>query len=274
MTHGSVGKDGTPRPCNPKKRKDPQPEEQLRDIYIAPKGYAWVYFDLSQCEMKFSANLSGDAAFIESCKADVHAGNARVLFAKVPGALEDLKDPKGAGKRFRDIAKNCGFAITYLAEADKLFTHLLEHGYDIDLETCQDAIDAIHSTYWRYFEWVNENIALCRKQGYLRSAFLGRRRWLGYYPKPTEVANTPIQSGVADVMNERLGIIDSRMPKQVKHLIYQYDSSIYEVPERLVDKMKAVVNEVWAEPVKVPATGIEFMQPIDLKVGTRWSDFG
>ena len=274
MTHGSIGKDGQPKPCNPKKRKDPQPEEQLRDIYVAPPGNAWVYFDLSQCEMRFAANLSGDAAFIESCKSDVHAGNARVLFAKVPGALEDLKDPKGAGKRFRDIAKNCGFAITYLAEADKLFTHLLEHGYDIDLETCQDAIDAIHTAYWRYFEYVNENIALCRRYGYLRTAFLGRKRWLGFYPKPTEVSNFPIQAGVADVMNERLGIIDGLKPKGVKHLIYQYDSSIYEVPEGKVEAMKKIVNEVWAQPVKVPATGIEFMQPIDLKVGTRWSDFG
>src|SRR5215469_12885110 len=127
-------------PCNPKKRKEPEAEYQVRDIYIASPGYSFVYFDLSQAEMRFAANLSGDEAFIEACRGDVHAGNARVLFRQVPGALEDLKDPKGRGKRLRDIAKNCGFAITYLAEADKLFSHLLEHGFDVDMATCQDAI--------------------------------------------------------------------------------------------------------------------------------------
>jgi uracil-DNA glycosylase family 4 len=260
--------------CKPKKRKEPQPEDQLRDIYVAPPGMVWVYFDLSQCEMRGAAHLSGDANFIKACDGDVHAGNARVLFKDVPGALEDLKDPKGAGKRFRDIAKNCGFAITYLAEADKLFRHLLEHGFDVDLETCQDAIDNIRGAYHRYFEFVNENIALCRKQGYLRTAFLGRKRWLGFYPKPTEVSNFPIQAGIADIMNERLGIIDARMPRRVKQVIYQYDSAIYECPERDAETMEKLIDEVWAEPVVIPGTGRSFMQPIDRKRGTRWSDFG
>jgi uracil-DNA glycosylase family 4 len=259
--------------CKPKKKKDPQPEDQIRDVYVASPGCEFIYFDLSQAEMRMAAHLSGDVAFIESCKEDVHAGNARVLFAKVPGALEALKDPGGAGKNMRDIAKNCGFAITYLAEADKLFVHLLEHGFDIDMETCQDAINGIRGAYWRYFQYVEENVQLCRKQGFLRTAFLGRKRWLGFYPKPTTVSNFPIQSGVADVMNERLLIIDERMPKQVKQLVYAYDSAIYEVLERDVEKMKALVVDVWAEPIVIPGGG-SFNQSIEMKIGRRWSDFG
>lgn len=260
--------------CNPKKRTEPQAEYQARDIYIAAPGHVFIYFDLSQAEMRFAANLSGDAAFIEACKGDVHAGNARVLFRSVPGALEALMDPKGKGKGFRDIAKNCGFAIVYLAEADKLFTHLLEHGFDVELDICQDAIDAIHTTYWRYFEYVDENILLCKKHGYLRTAFLGRKRWLGKLPKPTDVSNFPIQSGVADVMNDRLAIIDGRQAKGVKHVLYQYDSAIYEVPEDLAAQHEALIDEVWAEEIAIPGTGRSFKQPIDRKRGTRWSDFG
>jgi uracil-DNA glycosylase family 4 len=259
--------------CKPKKRKEPQPEDQIRDVYVAAPGCVFLYFDLSQAEMRFAANLSGDAAFIKSCEGDVHAGNARVLFAKVPGALEALKDPKGAGKNLRDIAKNCGFAITYLAEADKLFGHLIEHGFEIDIETCQDAINGIRSAYWRYFQFVEENVQICRRQGFLRTAFLGRKRWLGMYPKPTTVSNFPIQSGVADVMNDRLAIIDERMPKRVKQLVYAYDAAIYEVEEKDVETMKALVGDVWAEPIAIPGGG-SFMQPIELKIGTRWSDFG
>jgi uracil-DNA glycosylase family 4 len=261
--------------CKPKRRKDPQPEDQIRDVYIAAPGHVLVYFDLSQCEMRFCANLSGDEAFIKACEGDVHAGNAMVIFAGIPGAVDALRtDPKGAGKKFRDVAKNCGFAITYLAEADKLFIHLLENGFDVSLETCQDIIDRIHGAYWRYYEYVEENVQLCRKQGFLRTPFLGRKRWLGFYPKPTDVANAPIQAGVADVMNERLLVIDGAKPRRVKQLTYAYDSATYEVPERDVETMKRLISNVWAEPVVISGTGRSFMQPVELKEGTRWSDFG
>jgi uracil-DNA glycosylase family 4 len=257
-----------------KKKEEPQPEDQLRDVYIAPEGYVWIYYDLSQCEMRYAANLSGDKAFIKSCEGDVHAENAKVLFAQVPGALEALKDPKGAGKQFRDIAKNCGFAISYLAEADKLFEHLLGHGFDVDMDICQDAIDAIHTAYWRYYEWAYENIELCKRRGYLRTPFLGRKRWMGYHVKPTEVPPFLISGGVADTMNERLGIIDARMPKGVRQILYQYDSAIYETPIGLADEMEKLIDEVWAEDVVVPATGVRFKQPIERKRGMRWSSFG
>ena len=260
--------------CKPKKRKQPQPEDQIRDVYIAAPGCVYVYFDLSQAEMRFAANISGDEAFIASCGKDVHAGNAKVIFAGIPGAVEALEnDPKGAGKVFRDIAKNIGFAISYLAEAPKLFMHLIEHGFNVDMAQCEEIINRIHSTYWRYYEFVEQNVRLCRKQGFLRTPFLGRKRWLGYYPKPTTVSNLPIQAGVADVMNDRLVRLDDRRPRECKQILYAYDAAIYECPEGRVDAMEKLIAEVWAEPVKL-LDGRTFPQPIDLKRGTRWSDFG
>lgn len=259
--------------CKPKKRKQPQPEDQIRDIYIAAPGHVFVYFDLSQAEMRFAANISGDEAFIASCGKDVHAGNAKVIFAGIPGAVEALEaDPKGAGKVFRDIAKNIGFAISYLAEAPKLFMHLIEHGFNVDLAQCEEIISRIHSTYWRYYQFVEENVRLCKRQGFIRTPFLGRKRWHGYWPKPTEIANTPIQSGVADVMNMRLVGIDDRKPRACKQIMYAYDAAIYECPENLVDTMKKLIVDTWAEPIQLP--GRSFLQPVDLKEGVRWSDFG
>lgn len=266
MTHAET--------CKPRKRRQPQPEDQIRDVYIAAPGHVFVYFDLSQAEMRFAANISGDEAFIASCGKDVHAGNAKVIFAGIPGAVEALEnDPKGAGKVFRDIAKNIGFAISYLAEAPKLFMHLIEHGFNVDMGQCEEIISRIHSTYWRYYEFVEENVRLCRKQGFLRTPFLGRKRWLGYYPKPTTVSNLPIQAGVADVMNDRLVVLDDRKDPACKQILYAYDAAIYECPENRADAMKKLIAEVWVEPVRL-LDGRTFLQPIDLKTGTRWSDFG
>jgi uracil-DNA glycosylase family 4 len=261
--------------CKPRKRKDPQPEDQIRDVYIAAPGCVLVYFDTSQVEMRFSAFLSDDENFMKSCEGDVHRGNALVVFAGVPGATEALtNDPKGAGKQYRDLAKNIGFAISYLAEADKLFSHLIEHGFDVDMDTCQDIIDRIRSTYSRYFDFVQENVELCRRTGFLRTAFLGRKRFLGFHPKPTTVANYPIQAGVADVMAERLLSIDARRPPKARQLLYAYDSATYEVPEDDAEAMQRLIQDVWEEEVFVPTTGKSFKQPIELKIGRRLSDFG
>jgi DNA polymerase I len=260
--------------CKPKKRKEPQPEEQVRDCYVARPGYRYVYFDLSQAEMRFAANTSGDEKFIASCTGDVHAGNAKIIFAAFPDAVEALtNDPKGAGKKYRDVAKNCGFAISYIAGADKLFEHLIQHGFEVDMSACEGIISAIHTAYWRYYQFVEENVQLCRKQGFLRTPFLGRKRWLGYWPQVTEIANFPIQSGVADVMGERLLDIDARLPPKCSQIIYAYDAAIYEVPENQVDKVKGLLTETWEVPVQIPG-GRSFDQPIDLKDGDRWSYFG
>jgi endogenous inhibitor of DNA gyrase (YacG/DUF329 family) len=229
---------------------------------------------VNNCEMRYAANISGDEAFIAACGKDVHAGNAKVIFAGIPGAVEALeKDPKGAGKGFRDVAKNVGFAISYLAEAPKLFMHLIEHGFNVDLAQCEEIISRIHQAYWRYYQFVEENVRLCKRQGFLRTPILGRKRWYGYWPKPTEIAAGPIQSSVADTMNERLLLIESRLPPNCHQLIYAYDAAIYEVPSARVKEVEDLLEEVWAEPVKLP-DGRTFMQPIDRKVGDRWSYFG
>jgi DNA polymerase I-like protein with 3'-5' exonuclease and polymerase domains len=264
--------DGAPHRDTCKKPSVAQPESQIRDVYICPKGKKLVYYDLSQSEMRFSAFLSGDENFIASCKGDVHAGNAMVIF---PEAAEVLKsDPKGKGKRFRDITKNCGFAITYLAKPDKIFSYLRGKGFPVTMPQCEAIYDRLHSTYRQYYRYVDNNLAFCQKNGYLRSCFTGRIRWLGWCPKPTTVANYPIQSGVADIMNRRLVEFDKIKPSGAELLIYAYDSATYEVPLGAVSKMEKLIREQWAEPVKIPHNGLSFVQAIDYKVGERWSDFG
>ena len=86
-------------------------EDRPRELYVASPGNTLVYFDLKQSEIKGAAFLSGDSNFIKTALSpDAHASNAMVLF---PQAREVLtRDPKGEGKRFRDIAKNAAFRHT------------------------------------------------------------------------------------------------------------------------------------------------------------------
>jgi uracil-DNA glycosylase family 4 len=263
--------DGVVHSATCRKKDEPQPEDQLRDIYIAAKGHHFVYFDLQRAEMNFASHISGDQVFIASCAKDIHTENACILF---PDGAEMIRaDPKGKGFKFRQIAKICGFAVCYLAEVVTIYNTLRRSGFDVSLDDCETMLDNLKTSYRAYYRYVEENIELCRRRGYLRLPFSGRVRWFGYYPKPNPIANTPVQGGVADVMNERLLLLEKRKTRNAKLLVYHYDAAIYEVRNRECADMERIVRDVWAEPIVVPHNGISFVQKIDQKQGDRLSDF-
>lgn len=251
------------------------PTDRVRECYIAAKGWRLVYWDLQQAEMKYAANLSGDPNFIEACKGDVHAGNARVLFpdAVADGSLADDKAAKTIGKKYRDIAKNAGFAVTYLAEWETVYAYLTSHGFPVSTRDVRTMLDRLHVAYAGYFEFVNRNVEFIQKHGYLRSTLSGRIRWFGRYPKPTEAANAPIQTGIADIMNDRLPRVDRQLPRREARIIGQFhDAAVIECREKLVEDMKAIVHTVYDPPIVLPDRE-PFYIPADLKDGDRLSDF-
>lgn len=249
------------------------PESRVREIYVPRPGHTFVYYDVSQAEMRLAAYLSNDATFMKACEGDVHANNAKAVFPKAAHLLTDKlkKIPKseGGGKDYRDIAKNLGFAISYCAEVEKVYVTLRAKGFDVSMSAVSLILDKLHSAYRTYYRWVDSNLATVRRTGNMRSPFLGRIRWLGWYPKITDVANYPIQSGLADIVNQRTieladTIIGPMLVAQV------HDACIYDVPNHLVNSALDLISNTWAAPIDTP--GGALILPIDLKTGERWSD--
>lgn len=232
---------------------------------------AGVFVKNSQAESRFAAHLSGDDTFINACKKDVHAGNAMVLFPDAKAILEE--DPKGKGKRFRDIAKTAGFAVAYGSAADSVFAKLRGEGFAVTLDDVEAMLGRLKRSYWKYYAFADANVAYAQRYGHLRSCFLGRIRWTGWHPKPTVIYNYPIQSGVADVMNMRIIALDRRLPKLSKIIAYMYDALVVETPVDESVLVQSLIKEQWEEPIIVPHNGISFVQKIDQKEGERWSDF-
>ena len=109
--------------------------------------------------------------------------------------------------------------------------------------------------------------------GYMRSPILGRKRHLGHAPPPSEVANTPPQSGVADVMNIKLWNIRERMLSEglnSKSVAMVYDANYYDVAEEDVETMTQVIEEEFAKPIRLGELDCTFR--IDLHVADRWSE--
>ncbi len=266
-------------------------EDRVRELYLAAPGYELIYHDLSQSEMRMAAYLSGDEAFIDSCeKGDVHANNAKILFPHAREMLE--KDPKGkkcprhgetgtekaacnCGKPFRDVAKNAGFGILYQADFETIYKFLLSKGFDVTLPDVEAMFDEIHRVYARYYAFCDENMMFCKQNGYMREFFSTRIRWLGFFPSITDVSNVPVQGGIAGTMNERIVKLHRRLPRGSRLIAQIHDSMIVEAKVgNVANDAERMIKELWAEPIKTPTTGREWIMPIDLKRGQRWSDFG
>jgi len=145
-------------------------------------------------------------------------------------------------------------------------------------------MDHMHEAYAGYFRYVQRNVNTVAKTGFMRSLLTGRIRWLGWHAPPTEVANFAIQPTIADLMNERLPRISRSLPGGAHVVAQIHDAAIIETPERHVERVKAIISDVWAVPIVVPAGGRyggslrleegarSFVMPIELKCKDRWSD--
>lgn len=282
------------------------PEDRVGECYAAESGSDYIYFDLAQSEARAAAYCSGDDNFIATCESgDVHAGNASILFPreaelgwlrggpKCPICAEEEKAiqrgekikghgvdacscPKGninLGKPMRDIAKNAGFGILYSAEIDTIFEFLRGKGFDVERGEVVAMFDEIHRRYSTYYQFCENNLLDCQANGFMRTQLLQRIRWIGWYPKPGDVYNFPIQSLIADLMNLRIIELRRRLPKRVKIVAQIHDALVLEARRGKDSRLTGeLVKELWAEPIELP-NGRRFVMPIDLKQGERLSQF-
>jgi DNA polymerase I-like protein with 3'-5' exonuclease and polymerase domains len=259
-------------------------ETRVRELYVARPGCKLIYFDLSQAELRFAAYLSGDKSFVAACESgDVHTATAKLLF---PAEAELIgRDPKGAGKPFRDVEKNSIFGFCYYAEPSTIFGFVRSKGLPVEMRDVLRMHDMVRASFADYFRYVERNKRWTDEHGHLRDTLSGRISWLGWHAGYPDVSNRPIQGGIASLMNVRLPAIARRLPAGGRVEGQIHDAAILEVPEKQVEKVRALVKTVWDEPVVIPAAGFgtstriedgarQFVMPIDLKVGERWSDFG
>lgn len=277
--------------------KDVKPvvlETRVREVYCAKPGHVLLYFDLSQAELRFAAYLSGDLNYIRMCESgDVHTAIAQILFPREAELIRT--DPKGAGKPFRDVEKNSIFGFQYYADPTTIFAFCQAKGFSTirmaDVLTMRDLVRGECADYFRYVE---RNKKIVDKTGHYRCPVSGRISWLGWHSGYPDIANRPIQCGIASIMNVRLPRIWRALPKGSSPVAQIHDAAILEVPEKyayLDDKGKPageaieMIKRVWDEPITIPADGYgtsmrvedgarRFVLPIDLKLGQRWADFG
>jgi DNA polymerase I-like protein with 3'-5' exonuclease and polymerase domains len=160
-----------------------------------------------------------------------------------------------------------------LAEWETVYLYLVAHGFPVSPSDVRAMLDELHSAYAVYYAWVQSNIEFVQRTGYLRTLYSGRIRWFGQYPKPTEVANYPIQGGIADFMNERLPLLDDKLPRGCQVIAQIHDAAIIECVKSEAQNVVDLIREVYDPPYCMPNRQ-PFVIPAEPKVGDRWSQFG
>ncbi|MCR4311295.1 MAG: DNA polymerase, partial [Candidatus Taylorbacteria bacterium] len=247
---------------------------EIRQAFVAPKGFKLVAFDYSQIELRIAAFLSGDSKLIEIFKKgeDVHTAVASEVFG-VP------TDRVHADMRRK--AKVINFGVMYGMGVNALRSNLGEG-------TTREEAQTFYNEYFEKFSglalYLDEVKNDARKKGFTET-FFGRRR---YFPGMSSklpfirasaermAINAPIQGTEADIIKLAMvhanTLIEQKGFRDTAHLLLQvHDELVYEVVTDKVDSFVSAMKPIMEGVVDPQATkGV--VCTVDAKVGDNWGE--
>ena len=223
----------------PRKGSDPI---GIRNLLIAPAGYAVMELDYSQVELRVGAFYCRDEKMLETYRngGDIHAQTTSVIYHI---SAEQAEDKEAADyKERRSIAKNCNFGCFYgLFPKGLQKTLKFKAGLDTSLKECEQIIANLKSGYAGLSIWQEAVKRQAAARRYSET-WLGRRRYL---PGITSedwgkksfaercAMNTPIQGTAADIIKLAMGRIIAELPEYpwILPVLTVHDSLVFYLPE-------------------------------------------
>lgn len=238
----------------------------IREAFIPEKGNLLVSADYNQIELRILAHLSQDAVLLDSFRKneDVHTRTASEIFGI---------DPKDVNYEMRRRAKVVNFGIAYGMSAYGLSKQLRIHQKE-----AQKIIDAYFDKYPGVRKYMDENIELARKKGYVETLF-GRRLLLPEINSTNKnirqfaeraAINAPMQGTAADIIKKAMIEIYAWLKEKkskARMILQVHDELLFEVPEKEVATIEKVVKEKMESVVKLDVPLI-----VDVKHGLNWSE--
>lgn len=256
----------------------------IRDIYVAPKGYVIVHRDFKSFEVEVLEHVTQDVnlRLMLDSEEGPHNARARRFFADIIPA--DQPVPKGIKRQ----AKVVGLACQYHAGEEAVFMQVLKQ--------IQDARREEIAQMWSMFPEIHPGIAqhwaetleFAETHGHNETCIMQRRRFYppGFHLKDTETSNYDVQGTAADIANSAMVGINK---EDAKHFMFArlrrehprawlamhtYDSFDVICPEREATKVDRLMDECmqglpyggW----KVKGQRRKYKS--DGKIGKRWSE--
>jgi DNA polymerase-1 len=220
--------------------------------------------DYSQVELRILAHLSGDENLISAFKQDkdIHRTTASLIY----GLGE-----KDISEKMRDVAKRVNFGIVY-----GLTSYGLARDLHISPQEAEGFIDHYFSRYPRVKDYIEEQIAKARKDGFV-ATILGRRRYIPEINNKNQAirqfaerqaVNAPIQGSASDLI--KLAMIQIyRLIKEkdlaARMILQIHDELLFDVDSAAVREFCALVKDRMEN---VLALNVPIK--VDIKKGKDW----
>ncbi|GAB5364284.1 hypothetical protein AAMO2058_000956400 [Amorphochlora amoebiformis] len=181
--------------------------KEIRQAFIAPRGYKMLSADYSQIELRVMANFSADPTLLSAFRAgeDVHRATAAEIF--------HVK-PENVSSEMRRRAKAINFGLIY---------GMSSYGLAAQIQVREPEARAMVSTYFKTYPgvqgYMNKTLEEARKRGYV-STLYGRRihvpgvvasRMAERRAAERVAINAPVQGTAADLIKVAMVNLSRRL---------------------------------------------------------------
>ncbi|MFA6105586.1 MAG: DNA polymerase I [Patescibacteria group bacterium] len=239
--------------------------QEVRNAFVAEKGYKLISADYSQIELRVVASLAEDKKMIEIFEKgeDIHQATAAAIH-EVP--LDKVT------KEMRYAAKEINFGVLY-----GMGVYGLSWRADITHWEAKQFIQKYFEKFSGVKKYIDSTLIFTKKEGYCETLF-GRRRYLpelnssNYQARSAAermAVNHPVQGTAADLMKMAMIEVYKYLKENFKNedakLIMQvHDELVLEVKEKLVAEISNKLKEIMENVVKLRV-------PVKVEVGAGQS---
>ena len=216
--------------------------KEIRKAFEASTNHVLLSADYSQIELRMLAHMANEEQMIDAFHhdIDIHTKTAMQIF--------DV-DQDAVTSNMRRSAKTVNFGIVY-GQSDFGLSEQL----GISRKEAHEFIDKYFASYPSIKKFMDETIAFCEANGYVKTIFNRRR----YIPEIADknymmrefgkraAMNAPIQGSAADLIKLAMISIYQTMKERgvkSKMILQIHDELIFDVIEDEIDLMKQLVEE-------------------------------
>ena len=239
---------------------------RIRRAFIPADDCVLLSADYSQIELRLLAHVTQDPVMLDAFRKgeDIHIRTAREVF----GASTDAEL-----KEARRQAKIVNFGIAYVIGPFGLAKRV-----GISRHEAKKVIDNYYRTYAGVKRYMDELPEKAREAGNTARSIYGRLRRLpdlagkgaARAGAEREAVNMPMQGSASDIV--KLAMLDvavalRREKLHARMILQVHDELVFEVPEKEVEKTRAVVKHAMEAAAK-----IDVPLEVEIGVGENWVD--
>ncbi len=239
---------------------------QIRQAFIAPKGWKILAADYSQIELRIMAHISKDRGLLDAFEKelDIHQATAAEIFDT---------DLEVITKEQRRSAKAINFGLMYGMSAFGLSRQL-----SISRQDAEQYIELYFTRYPRVKDYMESAVRQARESGFVETVF-GRRLYLPdidakHYQRrqyaERSAINAPMQGTAADIIKKAMIELQDQLEdssKEAKMIMQVHDELVLEVQDNAIETISSLVSQVMSQ-----AADLEVALKVDVGVGNTWDE--